>query len=53
MKLYQMNTPLKYIVPEVLHLSIFLFGSLAVALAAIKIQVVRHCAGRQQEGTAQ
>ena len=50
MKVYQMNAPLKYIVPEVLHLSAFLFVSLGVGLAAIHFQIVRHRAGRKNTG---
>jgi len=47
LKLYQMDAPLKYVLPEVLHLSVFFFGSLAVALVAIRLQIVRHIAERK------
>ena len=42
LKLSQMNTPLRYVVPEMIHLSIFLVVSLAVGLVAIHLQIVRH-----------
>ncbi|HLP16149.1 MAG TPA: ABC transporter permease [Bacteroidota bacterium] len=39
LKLSQMNTPIAYIVPELLHLSAFLFISMAVSMFAIRRQI--------------
>jgi ABC-2 type transport system permease protein len=52
LKLYQMNTPLKYVIPELLHLSIFIVVSIGVALIAIRLQIVRHIAGRKKAEAA-
>jgi ABC-2 type transport system permease protein len=52
LKLYQMNAPVKYIIPELFHLSAFLFVSLAVALYAIHRQIVRHVASREKPEAA-
>jgi ABC-2 type transport system permease protein len=42
LKIYQMNAPLKYIVPDVLKLSIFFIGPLILTLIILKIKVKKY-----------